>query len=121
MGYRNDIALCVSGNVKNAFFDEIYNSKMPMATWAEIQLLFATSDQYQHDMETGSAYWLWNRIKWNPKFPDIEAIENFLSKQNMMDYLFIRLGEEYDDIEIKGFFWNNPFKIQPNVSISIGA
>ena len=36
------------------------------------------------------------------------------------DYRFIRIGEEYDDTEVHGGFWENPFGLELNRSIALG-
>ena len=46
-----------------------------------------------------SLYWEW--LKWYDSFSEVEAIEEFLGKLSDEDkpYKFIRIGEEWDDIE----------------------
>ena len=46
-----------------------------------------------------SLYWSW--LKWYPEFLEVQAIKEFLGKLFDEDkpYNFIRMGEEWDDIE----------------------
>lgn len=52
----------------------------------------------------------WDWIKWYDTFSEIQAIENFFNDLDIdIPYKIIRLGEDYDDTEVK---WNygNPVK-----------
>ena len=46
-------------------------------------------------------------------------IENLLAELDWKDFLFIRIGEDYDDTEVRGDFWDNPFEIRLERSINI--
>lgn len=63
--------------------------------------------------------WLWNAIKWYDDFEDIVFIENLIQELNEQDYLFIRIGEDSDDTEVRGYFWDNPFEVELIQNINI--
>ncbi len=78
--------------------------------------------------EEGSVMFRFDGIKWYDSFPEIQAIEEFMahmsceidlkdSEDNQVDgeelYRFVRIGEEYEDIEQRGF----AFDIYPSVTI----
>jgi hypothetical protein len=42
-------------------------------------------------------------------YEDVSFFENLLQELDHEDYYFIRLGEENDDTEVRGGFWDNPF------------
>lgn len=59
----------------------------------------------------GSRLYVCDYLKWYNSYPDIEYLERFMNSLNDEDYLFIRIGEEYDDTEYRGVFFDNPFEL----------
>ena len=59
--------------------------------------------------------WYWDSIKWyefDPEyFPEIDFISSFLHSLKEDDYLFIRIGENLEDIETNGMYLGNPFNL----------
>jgi hypothetical protein len=45
----------------------------------------------------------WEYTKWYDSYPEVKAVERLLDMLQDNDYGFIRLGEEYGDIERKGY------------------
>ena len=37
------------------------------------------------------------------------------------DYRFIRIGEDYDDTEVMGSFWDNPFDFELTRGMTLSA
>lgn len=44
-------------------------------------------------------------------YRDIHFIESVLAELDESDYYFIRIGEDTDDNEIRGLWFDNPFAI----------
>ena len=49
---------------------------------------------------------VWHFIYFSNNF-----IENLLTELDWSDFLFVRIGEEVDDIDTRGSFWDNPFDL----------
>ena len=58
-------------------------------------------------------------VKWYEDFSDVSFIENLLAELDWKDFLFIRIGEDYDDTEVRGDFWDNPFELGLTRKISM--
>ena len=39
-------------------------------------------------------------------------MENFISGISAENYYFIRVGEDYEDTEVRGLFWDNPMDMR---------
>jgi len=117
MGYRSEVVLAISKEMLPHFMTT-------MAQCPEVRpLVFEYTDRLDknYDDEGG---WLmhWSEIKWYDTYKEIAAIERFVTdcdgdcletwtpeveeEHGSMynNFRFIRMGEEYDDMENKGEF-----------------
>jgi len=78
---------------------------------------FTYADKHFEDTDSGSEVYLWEYVKWYEELPDVGFIENLLAELDWSDFLFIRIGEELDDIHTRGGFWGNPFDLGINRSL----
>ena len=112
MGYRSDVTLALTGDTLVAFRDKL--ASLPEKDRKEIEPLF-TEYADKHLTDENAECWLWKDIKWYTDwpqyYPDIDFVDKFLNDANEDNYYFIRIGEEYDDNEIRGDWWDNPFGI----------
>lgn len=115
MGYRSDVALALNGESVKSFRKKLVSSETNSDTRKAAEALLAYADDHRIDDDTGSECWCWNDLKWytgDPTyFPDVDFIENFLSTLPDENFYFIRIGEDTDDTEIRGAWWDNPFGI----------
>lgn len=107
MGYRSDVALCLSQNGISALTEKL--DKSSPAIRDEAKELLDHPKNHFTDSATGSQFWYWEGLKWYEDFPDVGFIEHLMGKLDIKEYLFIRIGEDSDDNEIQGAYWNNPF------------
>jgi len=49
--------------------------------------------------------------KWYAEFDEVAFVAKLMDSLPDEDFLFIRLGEDYDDITIRGNFCGTPFNI----------
>jgi hypothetical protein len=89
MGYRSEVAFIVPESAPK--FEDVENC---FETIKE-------SDGYRLYHGT----WL----KWYEDYPAPQAVASYLADLEPEEYLFIRLGEDSNDIEEEGEFWDNPF------------
>jgi hypothetical protein len=121
MGYRSHVVLAIGEALVPQFMVTL--AKCPEAR----VLCFGDADKQERDFqdEKGSFFFEWEGIKWYDSFEEIRAITDFMDwAQDRLKigdkeidgedfYRFVRIGEEYDDIETRG--WG--FEIHPVRSI----
>ena len=59
----------------------------------------------------------WDYIKWYEGYECVEFVERFLSECiPEEDYRFVRIGEESDDVEERGEYWDAEIHIHRSIS-----
>ena len=109
MGYRSDVGITISKNgvaaLKRAFADKNLDTELrekinELLSYREIHLIDPS----------GAELWVWSDIKWYDfDFTEIAWLMKLLETLDEEEYYYIRLGEDNDDTEIRGAFWDNPF------------
>jgi len=114
MGYRSEVAIGLTDDAARLLEaimlvdDEVAdlvrsgNQTMPLA-----------SDPTRED-RGGKLYWDW--IKWYDMFDDVSKMENFLAILPDEDYKFVRLGEESDDVEERGHYYDAEIYVSRSIS-----
>ena len=103
MGYRSDVIFACTADAVPILLAEAGKN----ATLKE--LLFArAAEQFLGDYDGyGSYLFRWNSIKWYDSYPAIEAFKQMIEKiEEKLDgeaYRWIRIGEDCDDAEFKGY------------------
>ena len=103
MGYRSEVVLAVNKEIMPEFLAHL-------ATNDEAKnLVFSEYCELNQDYE-GEGHLLvsWTNIKWYEGYPDVDVIEKFTCEmdedtENSEMFRFIRVGEEYEDIEVRGY------------------
>ena len=115
MGYRSDVAFACDPIVKDI-----------VQTVAEWDKEFKELLDYSDDMSPDdSGRWLFSDVKWYESYPDVQIVENIMTMLDNVDvngfaydsYGFVRIGEEMEDIEMRGD--TNAFDLYVNRSIDI--
>ena len=106
MGYRSEVVLAVNKEIIPEFLAYL-------ATNEEARnLVYSHADHLDQDYEQGGHLLVsWSGIKWYEGYPEIDVIEKFtLECGEMVDnkdkedmFKFIRIGEDYADIEERGY------------------
>ena len=114
MGYRSEVVFAVDSELA-PFFTAV------LAQNPEAERLCRDADQYESGYaEEGDFFMYWNHIKWYESYPEIQVIEEFIQElegegeddfPDVEDvhsrWRFVRIGEDYDDVEDKGGgFWD---------------
>lgn len=106
MGYYSEIVIILSKEAKEALKEKL--NTLSKEEKENIESLFSCSDRrFIH--ESGAELIHWTNIKWYHSYPDIAFIENFLNNCEDEDFYFMRIGEELGDIDLQGYFYDNPF------------
>lgn len=98
MGYRSDIAFVVK---RSAFADMWRQDADAMTKVTDYASTILKKDD--------SVLVLWNSVKWYDSYDEIGNFERLVSNLDNEDYYFLRLGENNDDTEELGGYWDNPF------------
>lgn len=96
MGYRSDVRLRMERKGYDKF-KEIVQKELEDSE-VDIDLsLWADSIKVEEHQVTLT----WRYSKWYPEFPEIKAVNKGISylADNDIDYHFVRIGEDWDDIE----------------------
>ena len=103
MGYRSDVIFACTADAVPILLAEAGKSA------ALKELLFADADEQllgDYDSE-GSYLFRWTSIKWYDGYLSIQAfkqmVEKIVEKLDEEAYRWICIGEELDDVEIKGY------------------
>tara|TARA_R110002074_G_scaffold114261_1_gene244297 strand:+ start:1250 stop:1618 length:369 start_codon:yes stop_codon:yes gene_type:complete len=120
MGYRSQVVLAIGEALIPQFM--VTMAKSPQAR----AMCFGDGEpQRDFQGEKGSLFFVWEGIKWYDSYEEIQAIEDFINwAEDKLEingkeidgddhFRFVRIGEEYEDIEIRGY----GFDIHPVRSI----
>ncbi len=119
MGYRSDVALALSKTGVEKFTTALNDSCLDYGIANEVKALLESRARHLTDPENGAELWYWEDIKWYTDYPDVNFIENFLSSLvDDEDYRFMRLGEDYEDVEVSGWFFEDHFNLGMTRKIS---
>ena len=107
MGYRSEVVIVLSEEAKKLLEEKL--ESLPDEEAENIESMFSCSDaHFIH--ESGAELYHWTWVKWYNSYSEIAFIENFLNNLDDEDYYFMRIGEDLGDIELQGYFYDNPFE-----------
>ena len=121
MGYYSDVGLLLNNKgirrlkyaLKNHISGKVKN---------DVHDLFSSADIHHVNSKSKAEVWIWKCIKWYANdpyyFPEIDFIEKFIGKLKNTDFRFIRIGEEYSDVEVYGDFYDSNLNLEINRSIN---
>tara|TARA_B100001778_G_C18232233_1_gene469424 strand:+ start:172 stop:567 length:396 start_codon:yes stop_codon:yes gene_type:complete len=130
MGYRSEVVLAVSKKMMPHFLGHL-----SQCDDAAYKFVFMEADKKIEDYDgEGTNVFSWDHIKWYDSYPEVKAITDFVSMNT--DYLssvcedieefqrgsyaehfrFVRLGEDYDDVEVDGWLCSSDIVINRAVS-----
>ena len=114
MGYYLEVALVLNEEAKELFdkhIDELdEDKKKDFNTFIERKCKIYSID--------GCYLYYWDYIKWFKHIPEVEIVEKFISTlenesdEGLLEFYFITVGENYNDVTIKGDFYINPFNVE---------
>ena len=121
MGYRSDVALCLTAEAEQTLRSRL-NKVQKTHSSGDVTALreFITSPQtFKEENGVTLRYWSW--CKWYLEAPVISFMDNFMANLEYSSYLFYRIGDELDDIERDGGFYENPFELNVSVTIDFNS
>ena len=112
MGYYSDVALCLTKNgmdqLKTALSEAERNNH---GNFAAIKMLIG-GEPRKIDEGSGFAVFLWEGEKWYAEFDEVPFVATLMDSLPDKDFLFIRLGDDYADIETRGSYQGNPQRVR---------
>ena len=113
MGYRSDVGLVLSKHGVSVLQNRLREADLSETVKEEVLNLLTHADTHYKDETTGSEAWIWESIKWyeteSHYFQDVRFVADTIRDLSEDEYYFIRIGEDYDDADVQGGFWDNPF------------
>lgn len=111
MGYRSDVGLTLT---KEAVLTLHYKaSKMDKnsAAYQSVIDMLTYPEKHHTDTDSGAEAYLWSSLKWYHGYPEIDFFEELMDILDPEQFLFCRIGENLDDAEERGCFWDNSFNL----------
>lgn len=124
MGYRSRLVLVLSKRAEEEFQRKLMEKEWYMIANGETHVLefnkiaqdgalwFVNENSLTKINDNGDKVYYWDWIRW---YPDSNLSDNCLNSiiqsLSMKDYLFICLGEDVNDIELNGNYYDNSFGI----------
>lgn len=112
MGYRSDVCLALNKNGMAVLKEKLASEDITDKTRSEVEYLLSHADQHL-DADSGAECWKWADVKWydcDPVYyPEVDFIEKLMADLDEEDYRFMRVGEDYDDLEVNGCYLDDPF------------
>ena len=121
MGYRSDVAIAIHKDLQGEFLTFLNTTKL----MAEI---FGDHSDFHLDKDyLGEGHWLFtcSDVKWYTNFDDYKDIQMFEKFMDAMEevvekrekYRFIRIGEEIEDIEYRGDWWESELHVRRSIEV----
>ena len=121
MGYRSDVAIAIHKDLQGDFLTFL-NTEQLMAE------IFGDMSSFDFDKDyLGEGHWLFTAedIKWYAtwdEFVDIQMFEKFMDAMEEVvekreKYRFIRIGEEIEDIEYRGDWWESDLGVSRRITV----
>ena len=105
MGYRSEVAIAMSDEAFQCLFSVL--EQQPIKVRLEVADLFDCAASSSFEEEGPGVVFQWTQIKWYTDwYEELKFVEKtlfqFFELHYPEDYRFIRIGENYDDIEMAG-------------------
>ena len=121
MGYYSDAALVLSKSGVATLKRLMAGIPKDSEAYKDSCCLILHPDKQRTDPKTRARLFFWKDVKWYDDFPEIRFIEDLLDALDECEFVFCRIGEDFDDSEMRGFFRDDPFGVGIERSLRIGA
>lgn len=125
MWYRSEVGLALTKKGVETLNARLAEESVSEDLRESVKGLLSHADEHYLDAASGAEVRYWEWIKWYDCAPvgyqNICFIMDTLKALDDADYRFIRLGEEYDDTEVSGGFWENPFDFELTRGMTFSA
>ena len=104
MSYKSQVALSLSHDLKNEILAKA-KTRLTVNEYVIIQAMLTGKDtDYFFENEHGILVYF-EKAQWHHHYPEIRLIEEFFSNEsNQSNFMFLRIGDDTDDVENVGKF-----------------
>lgn len=106
MGYRSQVGMALTKSALDNMASKL--AVVDEQTRSDVEDFLDSADIYRRS-DDGSEGYIWDLIKWYDDEPVVKFFAAFFAEVDCSNYLFVRVGENADDGESEGCFFNNPF------------
>ena len=96
MGYRSGVVIAVANTV--------------------VQDVFVNAEPGDVKHYNEYTVFIWDDVKWYDDYEEVNNITTFLAELSGESYGFIRLGEDFEDVEYKGNTWDFDLSVTRKVN-----
>ena len=111
MGYRSDIGLALTKEAVVTLHQKLSKMDKNSVDYQNVIYMLSYPEKHLTDTDSGAEVYLWNSLKWYHGYPEIDFFEELMDSLDPEQYLFCRIGENLDDAEERGCFWDNSFNL----------
>jgi len=116
MGYRSDVAIAIHKDLQGEFLTFLNTTELMAHIFGDLSDFHLDKD-YQDD-----GHWLFtcNGVKWYTDYKDIGMFEKFFDAMDEEEtplYRFIRVGEQHDDVEERGEWYDSDIHVKREIAI----
>jgi len=113
VGYRSEVGFVIRSKPRAVDGNDAVSLFVPRFEDIEESNLFDTIIRPPVDVEIpndrDAFLYHVEQVKWYEGFKVVDAVAEFLNMLDYEDFLFIRVGDDADDNEAEGSYWNNPY------------
>ncbi len=109
MGYYSEAVLVFTAKGTETMRSMIDEQQLGMAL--RTRNFLEEANMHSIDSKSRAEFFHWDSVKWYQMFEEIACINSVMEELDDEDFLFIRIGEDFEDIEIQGRYWDNPFNL----------
>jgi hypothetical protein len=120
MGYRSDVAIAIHKDLQGDFLTFLKTTELMHEIFGDD--FFDLDKDYQSE-----GHWLFtaNDIKWytpSSNYKHIQVFEDFMDAMDKKSpheaqYRFLRIGEEIEDIEYRGDWWESELYVKREIQV----
>lgn len=119
MGYYSEVVLVVTDELNSKIKNNVNDKLTNKEDQKHFNFLFNEVTQELHD--NGFHLYYWSSIKWYTKYPEVQYISDILNPSESDNFNFIRIGEDFNDIEFIGDLYNTPFNVYLNINVTFNG
>lgn len=111
MGYRSDVGLALTKEAVITLHHKLSKMDKNSVAYQNVIDMLTYPEKHHTDTDSGAEVYLWSSQKWYHGYPEIDFFEQLMDSLDPEQYFFCYIGENLDDAEERGEFWDNPFDL----------
>ncbi len=123
MGYRSEVCIGLTDDASRLFrtmLEHLPEGHEAIALIKDAETMnhhHPWQDQHKSTEKDCEDKLFWSYVKWYEGYECVDFVETFLNECiPEEDYRFVRIGEESDDVEERGEYWDAEIYVQRSIS-----